>query len=67
MFVFETEAYRDLCAINRVTDKPGPNIKSSNKSFLYGEAVSPKPFGYSRFVCTVRPYCLSNDFLVSLF
>ncbi|XP_049376778.1 B3 domain-containing protein REM10-like [Solanum stenotomum] len=44
-------------------DKPSPNIKSSNKSFLYGEAVSPKPFGYSRFVCTVRPYCLSNDFL----
>ncbi|XP_055821817.1 B3 domain-containing protein REM17-like [Solanum dulcamara] len=44
-------------------DKPSPNIKSSNKSFLYAEAASPKPFGYSHFVCTIRPYCLSHDFL----
>nr|XP_009801950.1 PREDICTED: B3 domain-containing protein REM5-like [Nicotiana sylvestris] len=33
--------------------KPNPNIKSSSKALTH-------------FVCTIRPYCLSNDLLVSL-
>ncbi|KAK4374090.1 hypothetical protein RND71_004767 [Anisodus tanguticus] len=58
-----TNGYLGLCAMNCVTDKPSPNIRSSNKSFPHAEAATHKPFDYSHFVCTVRPYCLSYDLL----
>ncbi|XP_059315643.1 B3 domain-containing protein REM17-like [Lycium ferocissimum] len=46
-------------------DKPNPSIKSSRKAFPHAEVAthSHKPFGYSHFVCTIRPYCLSYDLL----
>ncbi|OIT38373.1 PREDICTED: B3 domain-containing protein REM10-like [Nicotiana attenuata] len=42
-------------------DKPNPSIKSL--AFPHAEPATHKPFGYSHFVCTVKPYCLSNDLL----
>ncbi|CAN4075776.1 unnamed protein product [Withania somnifera] len=44
-------------------NKPNPNIKSSRKAFPRVEAATHKPFGHSRFVCTIRPYCLTYGYL----
>ncbi|MCD7446395.1 hypothetical protein HAX54_006003 [Datura stramonium] len=44
-------------------DKPDHNIKSSSKTSPHTESAIHKPFGYSHFVCTVRPYCLTTDIL----
>ncbi|XP_059305849.1 B3 domain-containing protein REM10-like [Lycium ferocissimum] len=44
--------------------KNSNHIKSSSKSFLHTETATHKPFGHSHFVCTVRPYYLSNNILL---
>lgn len=53
-----------VCVYNYlVTDKPNPTIKSSSKAFPHVEAATHKPSDNSRFVCTIRPYCLTYGYL----
>ncbi|XP_015168730.1 B3 domain-containing protein REM14-like isoform X2 [Solanum tuberosum] len=44
-------------------DKPTPSIMSSRKAFPHVEAASDKPSDHSRFVCTIKPYCLTYGYL----
>ncbi|CAN4075777.1 unnamed protein product [Withania somnifera] len=44
-------------------NKPNPNIVSSRKAFPKEESAIHSSFGQSHFVCTVRPYSLSRNFL----
>ncbi|XP_016549309.2 putative B3 domain-containing protein REM15 isoform X4 [Capsicum annuum] len=45
-------------------DKPNPSIESSRKAFPHvEEAAAHKPSGHSRFVCTIKPYCLTYGYL----
>ncbi|XP_059305768.1 B3 domain-containing protein REM8-like isoform X7 [Lycium ferocissimum] len=44
-------------------DKPNPIIMSSSKAFPPVEAATHKPFGHSRLICTIRPYCLTYGYL----
>ncbi|XP_060179517.1 B3 domain-containing protein REM17-like isoform X4 [Lycium barbarum] len=44
-------------------DKPNLTIKSSSKAFPPVEAATHKPFGHSRLICTIRPYCLKYGYL----
>ncbi|XP_009766332.1 B3 domain-containing protein REM8-like isoform X1 [Nicotiana tabacum] len=49
--------------IRKFYGKPNPSMKSSSKAFPYAGTDTHKPFSRSHFVCTVRPYYLSNDLL----
>ncbi|XP_049378557.1 B3 domain-containing protein REM14-like isoform X3 [Solanum stenotomum] len=44
-------------------DKPTPSIMSSRKAFPHVEAANHKPSDHSRFVCTIKPYCLTYGYL----
>nr|XP_009771718.1 PREDICTED: B3 domain-containing protein REM5-like [Nicotiana sylvestris] len=44
-------------------EKPSPSIKSPNKASADAKAAAHEPFGHSKFVCTIRPYCLTYGFL----
>uniref|UniRef100_A0A0V0GWH2 Putative B3 domain-containing protein REM14-like n=1 Tax=Solanum chacoense TaxID=4108 RepID=A0A0V0GWH2_SOLCH len=47
-------------------DKPTPSIMSPRKAFPHVEAANHMPSDHSRFVCTIKPYCLTYGYLVSL-
>ncbi|XP_019254333.1 PREDICTED: B3 domain-containing protein REM5-like isoform X2 [Nicotiana attenuata] len=44
-------------------EKPSPSIKLPNKASADAKAAAHHPFGHSKFVCTIRPYCLTYGFL----
>ncbi|KAJ8538801.1 hypothetical protein K7X08_030097 [Anisodus acutangulus] len=44
-------------------EKPNTSIKSSIKASFHAKAAVHKRFGHSRFVCTIRPYCLTYGYL----
>nr|XP_033511278.1 uncharacterized protein LOC104093296 isoform X1 [Nicotiana tomentosiformis] len=45
------------------TEKPKLNIKSSHKAFPNVEAAQDMLLGRPHFICTIKPYCLSKNFL----
>ncbi|OIS97647.1 b3 domain-containing protein rem10, partial [Nicotiana attenuata] len=51
--------------LTNATEKPKANIKTSGKAFPNVEAASKEiHISHSHLICTIRPYCLSRDFLL---
>ncbi|KAM3270580.1 hypothetical protein P3S67_028782 [Capsicum chacoense] len=48
---------------DRDADKPNPNIVSTRKAFPNKESATHNYFGKSHFVCIVKPYCLTRNYL----
>ncbi|XP_070046285.1 B3 domain-containing protein REM10-like [Nicotiana tomentosiformis] len=54
---------RKTIILLNTTEKPKLNIKSSHKAFPNVEAAQDMLLGRPHFICTIKPYCLSKNFL----